>query len=390
MATKNIRREALYILRDFALAGELSTTADITSVREKSPRLATRLIFCTFAKTAYVIIIDSTVDDDIDYLRSLLEAEIYPLAGSFVQNPKESSFKTYAISHKFKDTYVFEIASTVARLDTELVRRFPEFSRSTLQKYIKAGYVRVDGTVTTKPKTDVSSVSTITLEIPPKADYSNQEFPIVYLDDEVIAIIKPSGVLTHSKGAMNDEFTVADFFRRYTTFGLETNRPGIVHRLDRDTSGVILGARTKEAADHLKKQFAQRKVKKHYEALIDGVPKLPEARIDVPIGRNPTAPSTFRADASGKSALTNYHVRETSGNRSLVSLFPETGRTHQLRVHMQYIGTPILGDKVYGTAKLAPRLCLHAKSLECTLPNGTRKTFTTPVPAEFEEILHRD
>ena len=115
-------------------------------------------------------------------------------------------------------------------------------------------------------------------------------------------------MLTHAKGALNDEFTVAEFFRRYTTVGLDTNRPGIVHRLDRDTSGVIIGARTPESFDLLKAQFADRKAKKHYVAIVEGTPKQMEAAIDIPIGRNPSAPSTFRVDSKGKPAVTDYEV----------------------------------------------------------------------------------
>jgi 23S rRNA pseudouridine1911/1915/1917 synthase len=182
---------------------------------------------------------------------------------------------------------------------------------------------------------------------------------------------------------MNDEFTVADFFRRYTSFGRDTNRPGIVHRLDRDTSGVIIGARNEETALLLKKQFADRTTKKEYVAVVTGTPKQHEAIIDLPIGRNPSAPSTFRIDPSGKSAQTKYMVDESGNDLSLVTLLPRTGRTHQLRVHMQYIGTPILGDRVYGTKKKADRLYLHAHSLEITLPDGVRTTFTAPTPDSF-------
>src|SRR5690606_6293672 len=141
---------------------------------------------------------------------------------------------------------------------------------------------------------------------------------------------------------------VADFFRRYTTNALDSSRPGIVHRLDRDTSGVIIGARNDETATLLKKQLADRTTKKQYIAVVDGHPKLDTAGIDLPIGRNPSAPSTFRVDPKGKPAITSYEVLKSNEKQSLVKLRPRTGRTHQLRVHAHYIGTPIAGDRVYG------------------------------------------
>ena len=386
MATKNIKREALYILRDFRIAGEVSTTADISSYKERVPRPSQRFIYVVFLKTPYIILIDNAAEDDTEYLQQVVQAEFGAIKVRSIVNPKEDSFKTYGISHKFKDTYLFEVEPSKARLDKELATRYPQLSRSTIQKYIKAGYVSVDGEVLTKPSADISNVAEIALTMPEKEDHDDKVFPIIYIDDNVIVINKPVGVLTHSKGVMNDEFTVADFFRRYTTVGLETNRPGIVHRLDRDTSGVIIGARTEEAAKLLKKQFADRTVKKQYSAVVDGTPKLHEAVIDLPIARNPSAPSTFRVDAKGKPALTTYTIHTSNGEKSLIELKPKTGRTHQLRVHMQYIGTPIAGDRVYGKAKSAPRLCLHAHSLEVTLPGSRRKVFTAPVPKLFSEV----
>ena len=201
----------------------------------------------------------------------------------------------------------------------------------------------------------------------------------------MIVINKPVGVLTHAKGALNEEFTVAEFFRRYTDVGLDTNRPGIIHRLDRDTSGVMIGARNAETAIMLQKQFADRKTKKTYLAITEGAPKNDHARIDLPIGRNPSAPSTFRVDAKGKSAITDYTTLHTDGHHSLLELKPLTGRTHQLRVHMKYINTPIVGDRVYG--KEADRLYLHAQRLEITIPSGDRRTFEAPAPQEFTDYF---
>ena len=207
------------------------------------------------------------------------------------------------------------------------------------------------------------------------------DVPVLYEDEEIVVINKPAGVLTHAKGGISQEHTVADMLQPLTTFASDTNRAGIVHRLDRETSGVLVGARTPAAAEFLQKQFAQRTTKKTYIAIVEGVPKHTEALIDLPIGRSPAKPSTFRVDPKGKSAQTTYYVLDVQNGKSLVKLQPKTGRTHQLRVHMAHIGHPIVGDIVYGTS--AQRMFLHAYQLELTAPNGERMTFTAPVPEEF-------
>lgn len=270
------------------------------------------------------------------------------------------------------------------RLDAYMAQYWPEYSRSVWQKYIALGYVKVNGAVETSTKRTLGEDDEVTYDLPTAPDHSDQTLPVVFQDDNVVVVDKPIGVLTHSKGALNDEFTVAEFFRPLTTYHSDTNRPGIIHRLDRDTSGILMGARNDETATLLGRQFSDRKVKKTYYAVVDGVPKQEEALIDLPIARHPTAPSTFRVNASGKPAQTTYRVLHTDGKRSLVELKPRTGRTHQLRVHMAHIGTPIHGDKVYG--KQADRLYLHAASLEITIPKGDRRTFESPLPASFENL----
>lgn len=383
---KALVSEVLGILRQFEVAGELTLRKEIKNIKEVSPRMGVRIISFVFEKTAYHIIIDGSAEDDTEYLLSLIHAEKPGVKGSFIRNPYDET-ATFGLRHKFKDTYLFEEAAQKRRLDIELVARYEHLSRSTVQKYIKAGFVSVDGEVVTAPKYEVSPLDDIALTPPAKQDTSKHELPIIYIDDNVIVVNKPAGVLTHSKGALNDEFTVADFFRRYTTNALETTRPGIVHRLDRDTSGVIIGARNDETALLLKKQFSDRTVKKFYSAVVDGVPKLEKALIDLPIGRNPSAPSTFRVDPKGKPAITAYEMLDTNGKQSLIELKPKTGRTHQLRVHMQYIHTPIAGDRVYGAHDSAKRLCLHAHQLEITIPTSERKVFSAEVPKEFKEMV---
>lgn len=163
-------------------------------------------------------------------------------------------------------------------------------------------------------------------------------------------------------------------------------RAGIVHRLDRATSGVMICAKTPEALSWLQKQFSQRKVKKSYAAVVEGVLKEEEAVIDMPIERNPRKPQLFRVGINGKPAATAYKVLKSNRKLSLLALKPTTGRTHQLRVHLEHLGHPILGDTFYG-GKPADRLYLHASSLEITLPNRERKVFKVPMPPQFEELI---
>ncbi len=145
----------------------------------------------------------------------------------------------------------------------------------------------------------------------------------------------------------------------------------------------MIGARTPEAYEHLTKQFADRKAKKTYLAVAHGIPKQPKARINIPIGRNPSSPSTFRTDTKGKSAITEYEVLAADDEYSLIELHPRTGRTHQLRVHLAYIGAPVAGDRVYGTEKSGKRLFLHAKSLTIETRLNHPQTFTAPTPEDF-------
>lgn len=378
---KALNNEIMAVLRQYDVAGELSSRRSIIDAKEIVPKFASRIISFIFEKRRYYIIYDDSLDDSEEDALEEVRADRPDFQGRLVQNPHDDR-RTFGLRFKGKEVYLFEVVPQKRRLDLELADRYPQLSRSTIQKHIRSGHVSVNGEVATQPKTDVHDTDTIALEPPSEADYSEDELPIIYLDDNVIVVNKPAGILTHSKGALHQEFTVADFFRRYTSHALETNRPGIVHRLDRDTSGVIIGARNDETAALLKKQFADRKTKKTYIAIVDGVPKVAHAVIDLPIGRNPSTPSTFRVDAGGKEALTTYEVLATNNKQSLVKLTPKTGRTHQLRVHLSYINTPIAGDRVYGREK-ADRLFLHAYQLEITLPGLKSHVFTAPVPKEF-------
>lgn len=301
------------------------------------------------------------------------------------------------------------------RLDHILVELHPEFNRSTLQNFIKSGYVTVwensseTAKVITKPNADIELDEN---ENPPKIDLNvpARETPpdvknlTIYEDENVLVLNKPAGMLSMKKGEWTPEVTLEDY-------GL------LVHRLDRDTSGVVILGKNPAVQKSLRKQFQDRKTHKTYYAIVEGAPKLPEAKIDLPIARNIKHPTTFLVDPNGKPSVTFYKVLRSAGNYSLVELKPVTGRTHQLRVHLKYLGCPIVGDPIYGSKpktdkKPEDRLYLHAKSLEITIPGadeigadgasadraeaekavksapaGDRRIFEAPLPKKFDEFL---
>jgi 23S rRNA pseudouridine1911/1915/1917 synthase len=277
------------------------------------------------------------------------------------------------------------LAPRPIRADVLLAALYPDYSRAALAKLFDKGLVTFAGRQL-KAGDKISSDSAITADISSlTAPIAAVPVPILYEDDNVIVMNKPAGMLTHAQSKFIAEPTVATFLREKGK--LEGERAGVVHRLDRPTSGVLVGAKHERALKWLQKQFADRTVKKAYVAIVQGAIKQPEAVIDMPIERNPKAPATHRVGPNGKPARTHYKVLKHTDTYSLVELWPETGRTHQLRVHLAHIGHPIVGDPLYGRGTYGDRLFLHALSLEITLPSGERKTFTAPLPSEFEEKL---
>ncbi len=276
--------------------------------------------------------------------------------------------------------------SKAQRLDQKVIELIPELSRSFAVKLIEDGKVLVNGTPQHKAGSKVRDYDTVVVDydIAELAVIPDIELEVLYEDDDCVVINKPVGLLTHSKGAFNPEATVATWLRSRLK-DLEGSRGGIVHRLDRATSGVMICAKNPEALSWLQKQFSQRKTKKTYMAVVQGSMKPESAIIDMPIERNPKAPSTFRVGNQGKAARTTYRTVYAGENYSLLELKPETGRTHQLRVHLATQGHPIVGDTLYNGQE-ADRLYLHAAELEITIPNNhERKIFRVPTPKEFEE-----
>jgi 23S rRNA pseudouridine1911/1915/1917 synthase len=273
------------------------------------------------------------------------------------------------------------------RVDAFLAIAAPEHSRSFWQKTCEQGNVLVNGQIV-KASHKLLPDDVAEVRLPSAPDFSDQKLPVIYEDDDVMVIDKPAGLLTHAKGADNQEFTVAEFARPHTTDGAGTNRPGIVHRLDRGTSGLIIVAKNTEAKRWMQGQFSKRNVKKTYVALVEGHLKEPVAILNLPIERNPKKPQTFRVGPNGKTAETAYEVKKSYAHNDLVELRPHTGRTHQLRVHLEYLGHPIVGDIVYGKPnKQLDRMFLHAQSLELTLPSHKRRVFTAPLPTELKNYL---
>ena len=266
-----------------------------------------------------------------------------------------------------------EQAPEKVRLDILMKEVYKSYNRSSLQKFIESGFVTVDGELVLKPNAKFERGVKLDLKVPEIIKNADLVPEVVYEDDNVIVMNKPAGLLSMAKGEYCPEVTLEKY-------GL------LVHRLDRDTSGVVILAKTPEVQGFLKKQFQDRKTHKTYYAVVCGQPKLNEARIDLPMARDLKRPTTFRVDANGKPAETFYKVLKTDGKHSLLELKPTTGRTHQLRVHMKYMGNPILGDPVYGTES-ADRLYLHAGALEITLPGGIRRTFEVPMPESFNHVF---
>lgn len=277
------------------------------------------------------------------------------------------------------------------RLDTYLAEQLPKLSRSFLQKQCEQNTVHVnEQSQPSSYRLRDQDIIELLFDIDAIGTIPDITLPIIYEDDDCLVINKPVGILTHSKGAFNPEASVASFIAPKLAFEEpkdgENARAGIVHRLDRATSGLIICAKTPLAMTWLQKQFSSRKVKKTYYAIIGGTLEPNHAVIDMPIARNSKNPKAFMAHISGKSAMTEYEIEEYNGTHSLVRLKPTTGRTHQLRVHLSQLGHPIVGDPLYGGEK-HQRMLLHAAQLEITLPNRQRHIFIAAMPPQFTAIM---
>jgi 23S rRNA pseudouridine1911/1915/1917 synthase len=270
----------------------------------------------------------------------------------------------------------------VVRVDKYLALKFPEYSRAALAKLFTLNLIKLKDEPV-QPGHKLRPGNTIEYDLGPLQEKPEViQLPIIYEDKDVIVIDKPAGIISHARGKFWQEASVASFIRDRIS-GMDGERGGIVHRLDRATSGVMICAKNEDTLKFLQKQFHDRKVKKTYIAITKLKPKVEEAIIDAPIGRNLKDPKKFHVTSDGKKATTHYKLVKSLNNQNMIELSPSTGRTHQLRIHLAYINCPIIGDELYG-GEVAPRLLLHAKSIEITLPFGIQKIFTSKLPKEFE------
>jgi len=290
------------------------------------------------------------------------------------------------------------------RIDQVLAELFPDFSRSRLQKWIKDGFVRVDGR-TWRPKDAVIGGELVELLVVVDDETQWKAEPvslaIVYEDEHIIVINKPAGLVVHP-GAGNSHGTLSNGLLYHVPQIASIPRAGIVHRIDKDTSGLLVAAKTLMAHHSLVDQLQTRTVKRLYLALCNNV-MTAGGSIDAPIGRHPTNRLRMAVRDNGKPAVTHYRVERRFRVHTLVRVTLETGRTHQIRVHMAYIGYPLVGDLVYGGRLKIPPACtvafaaalrgfkrqaLHATSLELQHPaSGERMQWLVDMPEDMQVLV---
>ncbi|HRA48156.1 MAG TPA: RluA family pseudouridine synthase [Thermomicrobiales bacterium] len=285
------------------------------------------------------------------------------------------------------------------RLDKFIAAHIDHVSRTWIQRLIDAGNVTVDGFERSQTfKMTPGQVVLVTL--PPLADdeleAENIPLEVVYQNDDMLVINKPAGMVVHPAPGHRNGTLVNALLHLDPRIAMSgTNRPGIVHRLDRETSGLIVVARTDRGRLTLLEQWADRSVTKEYLAITTGVPSDQTFRVDVPIGRDPKQRNKMAAISTGKAARSTVQVVEDLEQVALVSVLIETGRTHQIRVHLANAGYPIVGDRVYnrkhgrygGEGSLAERQMLHAFRLAFSTPEGERIDLSVPLPADMAAIL---
>jgi 23S rRNA pseudouridine1911/1915/1917 synthase len=287
------------------------------------------------------------------------------------------------------------------RLDRYVSRALPAVSRSQVQRLIRQGRVVLDGEKA-KPSTLLEPGMRVAVHIPlePSGEVLPQSISldVVYEDADLLVVNKPAGMVVHPSHGHTVGTLVNALLARYPDLDVgDAGRPGIVHRLDRDTSGLIVVAKTDEALRHLRSQFKTRRVEKIYLALVYGQPPVPEGVIEAPLGRDPRQRQRMAVVAGGRMARTHYRLLENLGEYSLLQVRLETGRTHQIRVHLSWLGIPVAGDRVYGPVRAARRVkeelglerqFLHAWRLSFERPAGRgRVELEVALPVELQRVL---
>lgn len=285
------------------------------------------------------------------------------------------------------------------RLDSYIVDKIQELSRTTVKRLIDEEKILVNGK---KQKSSYrpEKGDCISIDIPEaheiELEAQNIPVPVIYEDNDIIVVNKPKGMVVHPANG-NPDGTLVNAILAMCKDSLSgiggEIRPGIVHRLDKDTSGLLIVAKNDEAHIKMSKQIQDRKVTKKYIALVKGVISENEATIDLPIGRSTKDRKKMAVDAKGKNAITHFKVLKRYNNYTLLELKIDTGRTHQIRVHMSYIGHPVVGDSVYSNGKNefgVEGQMLHARYLEFKHPiTGEELKLEAPIPNYFEDVLQR-
>lgn len=288
---------------------------------------------------------------------------------------------------------------TSERLDKFLVESLPEFSRSRIQGLIAAGHVDVNGRAAGKAGQPLEAGATLVVRVPPPArtEIIAEQIPlnVIFENDDLLVVNKPAGMVVHpaaghSSGTLVN--AVLGYDAEIEGIGGE-ERPGVVHRLDKDTSGLILLAKNERAHRWLQDQFRLRKVEKTYLALVDGKPPTPSGRVETFIGRDPKNRKRMAnvSASKGREAVSEYKTLESFKNHTLLEFHPFTGRTHQIRLHCAFLKCPIAGDEVYGRKSSTIALSrhfLHAAKLKIILPGETaERTFEASLPDDLRQVV---
>jgi 23S rRNA pseudouridine1911/1915/1917 synthase len=294
-------------------------------------------------------------------------------------------------------------AGDSGRLDRFVAARLADLSRTTVQRLIDDGFITLNGSIC-KASDKIEQGGVIVVRIPPPTptELIAEDIPlaIVYEDNDLVVIDKPAGLVVHPAAGHDSGTLVNAVLSHVPDLGSPGGgiggevRPGIVHRLDKDTSGLIVVAKNDRALQFLQAQFKSRTIKKMYLALVDGIVSPREGIIDAPIGRSTHDRKKMTVSHEGRSARTRYRVTRVYRNPdlSLVEAYPETGRTHQIRVHFAWLKHPLVGDGVYGRQTPSvplERHFLHAASLTLLLLNGEMRTFTAPLPPDLQRVLNQ-
>ena len=296
----------------------------------------------------------------------------------------------------------FRIEQRAPRLDAWLAAAHPAISRSRWKQLIEAGHVLLNGVAVRKSNTALSSGAELRCDLPEPEPVGlvavDIPLAILYEDADLIVLNKPAGLVVHpAPGHAADTLVNALLHHCADLQGIGGElRPGIVHRLDKDTSGVLVVAKNEPSHAALVAQFSSHSIRKEYLALAWGTPKKPSGTVDLPVGRHPVHRQKMAVTEKGRSAVTHYEVLAAGPLASLLRVRIETGRTHQIRVHLAHLGHPVVGDTTYGRARrglpetlFLPRQMLHARRLKIAHPrDGRPLEFTAPPPPDFLAAQH--